>query len=123
MPLHPSAGESRQPFHYSGIVAELSETMKHVFQAQDWKERPPVESDLDAAARQERGNLLAALTHLRNAFTAIEDRHADLHYALRMKESAIMEERAPEIARAIRDADVTALPPALGGPPPTSTPE
>lgn len=100
------------PFHYAGIIAELSEGLKHVLQAQDWKERPDASASPHDALMAERGNLIVALSHVRNAFAAIDGRHADLHGILRMAEAATMERVAPAIARAIL-ADPPLSPPAV----------
>lgn len=89
------------PFHYSGLIVELSEALKHVLQAQDWLERPPHDTADDDARRSERGNLDVALTHLRNAFQGIDARHADLHFRLRMLESV----RRDHIPADILDAE------------------
>lgn len=116
MSLHPDPEQIDKPFHYSGIVVELSEAMKHCLQAQDWLERPPLGVSSDDAKRQERGNLIAALTHLRNAFTAIDGRYADVHYVLRVKEHKLMA-AADEFAEGLPETTVTPLPPSASLPP------
>jgi len=103
------------PFHYTGILTELSLALQHALQANDWKEGAGPAAEHPVAVRQqsERGNLDVALAHTRNALIALAQREENVAIDVRLGEREVQEAKAPEIAQAIQQADESHLPPDL----------
>lgn len=77
------------PFHYTAIVQELTEGLRHVLQASDWKEgvgTASVTAPIPQRQQQELGNLTAALSRVRNAFRALDARRGDIETDVRLAE-------------------------------------
>lgn len=103
------------PFHYAGILTELTQALQHALQAHDWKEGvgPAGEAQPEVRQQQEIGNLRAALARVRGAYLAMERREHDVHLDVALHEQRTLEEQAPKIARVLTDADESHLPPGL----------
>lgn len=111
------AAPSVTPFHYPGILTELTQALQHVLQAQDWKEALGPARDHSEATRQQQevGNLRMALARVRGVYLALESREQEVHLDVALHEQASIAASAPEIARALEQADGSALPPELRG--------
>jgi hypothetical protein len=106
---------SGTPFHYAGVLTELSQGLQHVHQASDWHEGlgETREQPRDVRVRNERGNLRAAIARLQGAYLALQ-RHADtLTLEIQPEEDRTLAEQAPQIARTLTEASDAHLPPDL----------
>lgn len=103
-----------QPFHYVPILKELSEAQHAVLAAGDWREgvaAPDVPAD--DRDRLELTCVEAALSRLRGAFQALDQRRQAMQTDVRLREHATMAREAPRIAQEMQAADASHLPPEL----------
>lgn len=107
---------STTPYHYGGVLTEISQALTHVVQASDWLEGagPAREHPLTVRQAAERGNLRAALAHLRNAYQALLARETGVALDVSLAESVALAESAPTIAAALATREAAPLPEDLG---------